>query len=126
MAIVKTTSRETGSDEGSGKNLPPDSAKPLDRTKSVVNQGGRPVTRTSRQPGMVIRPQSQSAASGGAKQFANETIAELKRVVWPTKEERSAGTIVTVILLFFFAGYILGLETCVQEAFKFLGILPSS
>jgi len=124
MAIVKTTPRETGTGEGSGK-APSDSLKPLDRTKSVVNQGSRPVTRAARQPGMVVRQQSQTSAPGGAKQFANETIAELKRVVWPTKEERAAGTIVTVILLVFFAGYILGLETLVKEAFTLLGILPS-
>lgn len=124
MAIVKTTPRETGSGPDNGESS--EAVRPLDRTKSVVNQGGAPIARPTRTPGMINRPAApQTSSEAGPKDFVNDTIAELKRVSWPTKEERAAGTLVTIGLLVFFALYISGLDWLVQTVFQLVGILPS-
>lgn len=120
MAIVKTTNRENEGGSGDSEQT----ARPLDRTKSVVNQGGAPVTRPTRSAGLPQRQTSVSAAPPSSKDFVNDTLAELKRVDWPTREERTAGTIVTIGLLIFFALYILGLDTAARYIFVALGILP--
>lgn len=126
MAIVKTTPRETGNGDAAGESPSQGISRSVDRTKSVVNQGGRPQARPARVPGQMARPNSaqQQIAQGGARNFWNDTLVELKRVVWPTKEERAAGTIVTIGMLIFFALFITGLEYAVSHLFQVLHILP--
>ena len=123
MAIVKTTTRETGKSGSAGEST--ETAAPLDRTKSVVRQGGRPSARPTRTPGVINRPQQGTSKPAGPKDFVSDTVTELKRVVWPTKEERVSGTIVTIGLLLFFALYIAGLDSLARVIFVGLGILPS-
>ena len=122
MAIVKTTTRENGKTGSSGESTP---TVPLDKTKSVVRQGGSPTGRPTRTPGVIARPQQSTSKPASPKDFVNDTITELKRVVWPTKEERISGTIVTIGLLLFFALYIAGLDSLARVIFVGLGILPS-
>ena len=122
MAIVKTTTRENGKTGSSGESTP---TVPIDRTKSVVRQGGSPTGRPTRTPGVITRPQQSTSKPANPKDFVNDTITELKRVVWPTKEERVSGTIVTIGLLLFFALYIAGLDSLARVIFVALGILPS-
>lgn len=127
MAIVRTTPRETGNGDNSGETPASGITRPVDRTKSVVNQGGRPQVRPARVPGQMARPSSsaqQQIAQGGARSFWNDTLVELKRVVWPTKEERAAGTLVTIGMLIFFALFITGMEVAVSKLFQFVHILP--
>ncbi|RYX83509.1 preprotein translocase subunit SecE [bacterium] len=126
MAIVRTTPRETGNGENSGESPSQGISRPVDRTKSVVNQGGRPQARPARVPGQMARPVSaqQQIAQGGPRNFWNDTLVELKRVDWPTKEERAAGTIVTIGMLVFFALFITGLEYAVSHLFQAAHILP--
>ena len=120
MAIVKTTNRE-GSGPENGETPPV----LLDKTKSVVNQGGRPLSaRPTRTPGMINRPAPQVSNTSTPRDFWNDTLAELRRVVWPTKEERGAGTVVTIGLLVFFALFITGLDNLARVVFVALGILP--
>ncbi|BCM93859.1 hypothetical protein IAD21_05754 [Abditibacteriota bacterium] len=127
MAIVRTTPRETGNGDNSGDSPAQGISRPVDRTKSVVNQGGRPQARPARIPGQMVRPNSaqQQIAQGGARNFWNDTLVELKRVVWPTKEERAAGTIVTIGMLVFFALFITGLEVAVSHLFQWAHIIPT-
>ena len=122
MAIVKTTTRETGKTGSAGESTP---TVPLDKTKSVVRQGGSPTGRPTRTPGVIQRPQQGTSKPASPKDFVSDTITELKRVVWPTKEERISGTIVTIGLLIFFAIYIAGLDSLARVIFVGLGILPS-
>jgi preprotein translocase SecE subunit len=124
MAIVKTTTRDSEGGSKNGENV--DIEKPIDRTKSVVNQGGRPTARPTRQQGVVNRPAPQQLSQGGVKGFFQDTVTELKRVVWPAKEARNAGTIVTVGMLIFFALYIFGLDSLMRVVFIALGILPEN
>jgi preprotein translocase SecE subunit len=122
MAIVKTTNRENEDGSGDSNQI----SRPVDRTKSVVNQGGAPLTRPTRSAGVPIRQATTSSSQASPKDFINDTMAELKRVDWPTREERNAGTIVTIGLLAFFAIYILGLDTAVKYLFIALHILPAN
>lgn len=122
MAIVKTTTRETGKSGSAGESTP---TVPLDKTKSVVRQGGSPAARPTRTPGVINRPQQGTSKPAGPKDFVSDTITELKRVVWPTKQDRISGTIVTIGLLLFFALYIAGLDSLARVIFVGLGILPS-
>jgi preprotein translocase SecE subunit len=126
MAIVKTTNNQTNT-SGSGPNgngTTPE-AKPVDRTKSVVNQGGAPVVR---RPAPAVR----SAASRGSVQtapssprgFLEETRQELQKVVWPSRDDVQAGTIVTIGLLIVFGLYISGLDFLVERLFSAIGLLP--
>ncbi len=120
MAIVKTTNRENEGGAGDAEQV----TRPVDRTKSVVNQGGAPLTRPTRSAGVPMRQAPVSSSQATPKDFVNDTMNELKRVDWPTRQERSAGTIVTIGLLIFFALYILGLDSAARWLFIALGILP--
>ena len=126
MAIVRTTPRENGSGDGAGETPSQGVTRSVDRTKSVVNQGARPQARPARVPGQISRPNQgqQQLSQGSARDFWNDTLVELRRVVWPTKEERAAGTIVTIGMLIFFALFITGLEYAVSHLFQLVHILP--
>ena len=100
MAIVKTTA--PGEDFPGKKNPSKDvPAKP----------GARP-------GGVQVRP----APAVNSKTFLQDTITELKRVVWPSQEQRIAGTIVTIGLLIFFSLYIYGLDRLISVVFNALGL----
>lgn len=72
-----------------------------------------------------MRQAPASSAQASPKDFVSDTMNELKRVDWPTRQERAAGTIVTIGLLIFFALYIFGLDNAARLLFIALGILPS-
>jgi preprotein translocase SecE subunit len=61
------------------------------------------------------------AASDDSRSFVSDTLAELKRVVWPSKDEVVAGTVVTIGMLLFFSLYIFGLDKLASSFFKALG-----
>lgn len=126
MAIVRTTSKETNTAGGtppesnpSGNALAP---KPLDRTKSVVNSGSVAV-RPAPRAGTRAPVQSSAPRSGT---FLQETRAELQKVVWPTREDVRAGTIVTILLLIVFGAYIFGLDAFFSWLFHALGLYPNT
>ena len=98
MAIVKTTAP---GEEFPGKKKP---------TKDVTVKAGT-------RPG---GPQVRQGAPTGSKTFLQDTITELKRVVWPSQEQRIAGTIVTIGLLIFFSLYIYGLDHLISVIFNAL------
>lgn len=125
MAIVRTTPRESGSGPDDGENTVV--GKPVDRTKSVVNQGGRPLARPSRTPGMAARPGTTGPQQKGSRAFVQEVLNELRKVVWPTREARNNGTLITIGLLLFFSLYIFSLENGIRYLFENLNILnPAS
>ena len=99
MAIVKTTA--PGEDFPGKKN--PNKPTP---------------TPVATRPGGQTRP----ATTVGSKTFLQDTIAELKRVVWPSQEQRIAGTVVTIGLLIFFSLYIFGLDRLISVIFTLLGL----
>ena len=134
MAIVRTTPKETNT----GGTVPPtdtpgagssDAPVKVDRTKSVVRPAGRAVSTAKpgpRAPGRATaQGGNQVLAKGGSKSFVNDTIAELRRVVWPNTETVRSGTIVTIGLLIFFGLYISGLDLAAQWLFKTLGLYPN-
>jgi preprotein translocase SecE subunit len=101
MAIVRTTT-SPGEVPDPKKQTP---------SKSIA----RPAT------GRTLAPnRSQAPAKPGT--FINDTMAELRRVVWPSREERISGTIVTVGLLIFFGFYIFGLDKIVEWIFRSIGL----
>ena len=126
MAIVRTTPRENGSGDASGETPSQGISRSVDRTKSVVNQGARPQARPARVPGQISRPNQgqQQLSQGTARDLWSDSLVELRRVVWPTKEERAAGTIVTIGMLIFFALFITGLEYAVNHLFQLVHVLP--
>lgn len=132
MAIGRTTSKETNTsgsapprNDANGSAVP----KQIDRTKSVVNQGGSPQVVRSAASRAVARPLPNrtgvQTSKAPARDFINDTIVELKRVVWPSREEVRSGTIVTIGLLIFFAIYIFGLDSLFHWLFHTLGLLPT-
>lgn len=106
MAIVRTTTKEntTGS-------APPSANKPSRGNNAPIRPGVRPG---------VQRQAVQGRA--GARQFLQDTWVELHRVKWPTRAEVQAGAIVTVMLLFFFAIYIFGLDYIAERLFILIGL----
>lgn len=100
MAIVRTTSRETGTTGA---------APPAVKPAGVVQ---RPDARGVTQRGV------QPARPVNAVQFFSDIKTELKRVVWPSRQEVQAGTIVTVGLLIFFALFISGLNAIFDQLLK--------
>ena len=64
------------------------------------------------------------ARTGDAGRFISETTTELRRVVWPSREQVRAGTVVTIGLLIFFALYIFALDYIAHWLFAVLGFYP--
>jgi len=128
MAIVKTTTQNNTAPNGSTPNgEAPVAATAVDRTRSVVNQGGTVVRRQPRTPG-AVRPSAQrgtiSTAPANPRSFLADTRAELQKVVWPTVDDVRSGTIVTIGLLIVFGMYIFGLDFLVDKLFHALGLFP--
>ena len=96
MAIVRTTKEET-----------PMEGAP--RKKAVAS----------------ARPLPQRAPAKPSGEFISDTQAELRRVVWPSRDEVRSGTIVTVLMLGFFACYVSGLDLLVERIFQAIGLLPT-
>lgn len=99
MAIVKTTAP---GEDFPGKNKPNKDVS----VKAVTRPGGLQVR--------------QGAPTASSKTFFQDTITELKRVVWPSREHCVAGTIVTIGLLIFFSLYIYGLDSLITVLFDLL------
>ena len=122
MAVIRTRKDSDTSGEA-----PPGAAAesapvvPADRTKSVVKTAA-PVVRAPRTPGRAQMPGGAPlATSGDSRSFVKDTIVELKRVVWPSKDEVVAGTVVTIGLLIFFSIYIFFLDYLAESFFKAMG-----
>lgn len=105
MAIVKTTA--------SGGNVP-------EKNNPSNTTSARPNPRAG--GGVGVR----QAQPTDRKAFVQDTIAELKRVVWPTREQVRSGVIVTIGLLVFFSLYIFGLDRLFSAIFTALGLYPKS
>ena len=101
MAIVKTTA--------SGGEIP---EKKSESTKAPVKAAPRAAMARS-----AVKP-------GDSKTFVQDTVAELKRVVWPTRETVRSGVLVTIGLLIFFSIYIFGLDQLFTVIFKALSLEP--
>jgi preprotein translocase subunit SecE len=102
MAIVKTTA--------SGGNVP-------EKNNPSNTSPARPTPRAG--GGVGVR---QGAQPTDRKAFVHDTVAELKRVVWPTREQVRSGVIVTIGLLVFFSLYIFGLDRLFNAIFTALGL----
>ena len=109
MAIVKTTPKETGSSAPNGKTPP--STKPV-----VATPTNRAAVRPSPTRGGVQTAPKPSRA------FISDTIAELKKVVWPSVDDVRSGTIVTILLLIVFGAYIFGLDAFFAWLFESLDL----
>ena len=106
MAIVRTTTKDVG-------NTTPNGAVPT-KTKPVAGRSA---------PVLPNRNIAQRPAN--ASSFFRDTVTELYKVKWPTREEVRSGTIVTVGLLVFFAIYIFGADSIVSWLFHVLGLYVS-
>lgn len=131
MAIVRTTPKETNSTgpgpNGNGTAANGSATAPIDKTKSVVQQSAKaPARPAGGRPMVANRAQVPVKAPGSPSTFLNDTMAELRRVVWPTKIEVQAGTIVTIGLLIFFSVYIFGLDLIANWLFHALGLYPNT
>jgi preprotein translocase SecE subunit len=94
---------------------------PVDRTRSVVKSPA-PVQRAPRAPGRAAMPGGAPVhAPDTSRNFFGDMMTELKRVVWPSREEVQSGTIVTLGLLIFFSLYIAGLDFLAERFFQSLG-----
>jgi len=134
MAIVRTTPKETNTggtvpptDTPGAGSPDPAGAASVDRTKSVVNRSGRAVATGKASPRPAGRPMptsGQASAKTNSQGFIQDTIAELKRVVWPDTETVRSGTIVTIGLLIFFGLYISALDVAAKWLFDVLGLYP--
>jgi preprotein translocase SecE subunit len=114
MAIVRTTRKETNTTGA---------APPATKAKATVKPAGRAASPLERRGGVQNRTIAQPK-SGDAGRFINETTTELRRVVWPTREQVRAGTVVTIGLLIFFAIYIFALDYVANWLFHALGLYP--
>ena len=137
MAVLRSRKDSLPSDvvpggDAGGPTPPSTPAAPVDRTKSALQSSNTAARagagkvlpeRANRTPG-AIRTNASSQQAGSPsdpRTFINETLAELKRVVWPTNEEVRSGTIVTVGLLIFFSFYIFVLDQLAEKLFTALG-----
>ncbi len=123
MAVIRTRKdSDPSGDVPSGAGTGSTPVTPPDRTRSVVKTQA-PAVRRPRTPGRAAIPggSSATAASGDSRSFVQDTITELKRVEWPSKDKVRAGTVVTIGLLIFFSMYIFALDFVVERLFMLLG-----
>ena len=122
MAVIRTRKDSDTSGEAPSGAVESTPVIPSDRTKSVVKSApvvNRPAPRAA---GRAQMPGGASLAnSGDSRSFVQDTMTELKRVVWPSRDEVVAGTVVTIGLLVFFSIYIFGLDYLAEHFFKSLG-----
>ncbi len=106
MAVIKTSPNTTGTTGNANRPAPP------------VSVAKAPA---SARAGIAARPAAgrlPQAAPRSSRAFLTDTQAELKKVVWPTREEVRSGTIVTVLLLLVFGAYIFGLDSIIAKVFQ--------
>jgi preprotein translocase SecE subunit len=116
MAIIRTTNNSNPSGDDPPKDIDTGRESP---TKSVVSQrkkaAARSITPRQQLPGTQVQANS-------SRNFFADTMTEMKRVVWPDKERVTSGSIVTILLLFFFGIYIGLLDFAAQGLFNALGL----
>ena len=83
----------------------------------------KPIARAvaGRTAGRTLAP-SRGQAPAKPRDFINDTLAELRRVVWPARDTVQSGTIVTIGLLIFFGLYIYGLDRAIEWIFSAVGL----
>jgi preprotein translocase SecE subunit len=124
MAIVRTTPKETAS--GEPVNNGPSAPAARDTTRSVVRQAPARAAQP-RVPGAARQQAMRQQTQGGESPLnVQDTMTELRRVVWPTREKVQAGTIVTIGLLVFFGAYIFGLDSIINALFHALNLYPQA
>lgn len=110
MAVIKTSPNTTGTTGNANRPAPPTT---LTKTPAATRAG------VSARPGTSRTPQ---AAPKSSRDFLSDTQSELRKVVWPTREEVRSGTIVTVMLLIVFGAYIFGLDAIIAKTFEALNL----
>src|SRR5688500_7857222 len=103
MAIVRTTT---------SPGEVPDPKKPTPSKSIARATAGRTLAR------------SRGQAPAKPRDFINDTVAELRRVVWPPRDQVRSGSIVTILLLIFFGFYIYGLDRAIEWIFRAIGMYP--
>ena len=89
MAVIRTRKDSDTSGEAPPGAVESTPVVPTDRTKSVVRTAA-PVVRGPRTPGRAQMPGGAPlATSGDSRSFVKDTLVELKRVVWPSKDVAS-------------------------------------
>ncbi len=66
---------------------------------------------------IVERPKQWWVAT---KEFSRDTVAEMKKVTWPTRNEVVGTTVVVVVTTFVFALYLWGCDVVFYKAIDFL------
>ena len=123
MAIVRTTNPNDDSMDDASRA----------KRESSEAAAGKPPARAAGKPGARIE-RARTAANRSAlatqgsspAEFLRDTRTELKRVVWPTKEVVTSGTIVTIGMLVFFAIYIFALNTISESLLGALGFISQA
>ena len=106
MAIVRTTTNPG--------EIPDPKKQPTTKPIARATAGRAGVGRT------LAPSRGQAPAQRGA--FINDTMAELRRVVWPPRDQVRSGTIVTIGLLIFFGLYIYGIDRAIEWIFSAVGL----
>jgi len=52
--------------------------------------------------------------------YLNDVVAELKKVVWPTRDMLIASTTVVIVISLIFAFYIMGVDKLLSEVVGFI------
>jgi len=128
MAIVRTTNQENNSgDESRGDDKLNGKTERVAKTSAAARNraSGKASTRIERARSAANR--SALATQGSSPgDFLRDTQAELKRVVWPTKEVVTSGTIVTIGMLVFFAVYIFALNLIAENLLSAIGLISTT
>jgi preprotein translocase subunit SecE len=52
--------------------------------------------------------------------YLNDVVAELKKVVWPTRDMLITSTVVVIVISLLFAFYIMGVDKLLSEVVGFI------
>src|SRR5690349_24823669 len=80
-----------------------------------VNADGSQATRDRRAPAQRLKSERTKPL-----QFVREVRAELKKVSWPTREEVLRYSIIVLIALVVFTGFVFGIDFLFERLFHFI------
>ena len=82
---------------------------------SSTREGAAAMAEESNEHSLAAKPLSWLA---NVRQFWHEVVLEMKKVSWPTRTEVINTTIITIIVVFFFALFLFGADVVLSYAIQ--------
>ncbi len=80
------------------------------QAKQERSAGKQPRRKTAKE-----RAERQAASRGGIRQFIKDVISEMRKVLWPTRQQVINSFVIVTIVVVIMTGFIFGLDQAFQR-----------